>query len=270
VRPLGAGLRPDGQVHAIWAVGPKVKAANKLEEHEGAGTGKSAGVFDLGEGPATHGANAATSSPADSGGSSDGKLSNVILAHIFLMGIAWLLLAPLAIFLMRHLKRYEPVTFQAHRGFMSALLVVVLIAYILGAVQGRPSSGLMTAHLVFGTLVLGLAVGQVLMGALRPDKGAPTRARFNLFHWWGGRATVALALLSILLGIALADVSKGWYAFVALVVVAWAVLFAVFPLFTSKHAVPPSEAPLAESFWIEDGESSRHIDYVSEPARMQH
>jgi hypothetical protein len=83
-------------------------------------------------------------------------------------------------------------------------------------------------------------------------------------------ATVALALLTIYLGIALAGVSRGWYAFVTLVVVAWVVLFAVFPCYTRKHALPPSEAPPAEPFWIEDGESSRHIDHVSGAARMQH
>lgn len=205
VRPLGNGVSV-GPTNAIWAIGPKVSAPDALERH---GTRASAEI-DLSE----------TSGDVVS----RSVLSTGLKVHGALMSLSWVALAPAGALAMRFLKRFNPATFQGHRGLMVTAVLVAVAAYILGLVKGNRGH---IAHLVIGSIVLGLAFLQVLGGAFRPEKGTEKRPIFNMLHGWSGRVVLVLAAVNLYLGLAAADAVWWLYLLMSLGVGLWVVVFLV-------------------------------------------
>jgi hypothetical protein len=252
-RPLGQ-LPRSGSTNAIWAVGPKVKASTRLDEH--ANSGKAYGTLDLSQ--------SATGDSAGGTASEGSDYSKVLQAHMFMMGFGWLILAPLGVFGMRYLKRYNPGTFQTHRGVMSFLVLFIAIAFVLGLLEGSRQGFLDLAHLGIGTIALVLAVLQVVSGFLRPDKESPRRKSFNLAHWWGGRSAVVLGAVNSFIGLALAHAGAKAVALTLFLVVAWIAAFVIFSYFLRERFPIQEQAPI-DPVWS-DGQVSQG-DVRSGPVR---
>jgi hypothetical protein len=180
-RKLSGGV-VNGMTDAIWAVGPKVSGRTALSEH----TTRDTGRFDLSERTATAGETTGVT------------LRKVFKVHAWMMGIAWLVLAPLGIIAMRFFKKLNPVTFRAHQGLLFIAFVVVVAAYAIAAAKAERKH---KAHFSIGTVVLVLAVLQVLLGMLRPAKQAPKRKIFALLHSNGGRLCWTLAVVNVFIGL---------------------------------------------------------------------
>jgi cytochrome b561 len=56
---------------------------------------------------------------------------------------------------------------------MWIVMLIVIVAFVFGAMQGEPDDSTAVSHLVIGALVLLLVVVQVAMGTFRPHKGTP-------------------------------------------------------------------------------------------------
>lgn len=188
-----------GSTPAIWAVGDKPSSASTLIQHKM----KEAGVIDL---SATSGDVIVLS----------GNRS-FFIAHAALMLIAWLGLTPVAVVVMTHLKGYNPIAFQVHRGLNVLSVVIALIAYIMAVARGSHTA---KAHLALGTIVFIFALVQVVSGALRPHKGTLARRPWYFSHTLLGHTVLLLAIANALVGMlttSVFDVGVGWY-------VGWGVL----------------------------------------------
>lgn len=82
----------------------------------------------------------------------------------------------------------------------------MIIGYIMAMVEERDdetdiidSPG--KNHRILGYTVLPLAIVQVLVAMIRPHKDAPGRIIFNYFHWYVGRGSVILAIVTVFYGI---------------------------------------------------------------------
>lgn len=198
-RPLGDAITK-GPTDAIWAVGPKVQSLNELRTH----TSRSSGNFDL----------SAVSSGGDSVGSS---LEAVWKAHAWLMAIAWLIFAPTGILAMRRFKKFNPTTFQGHRALLILTTVSTFVGYAIALAKGRRGE---KAHFAIGTIVMVLALFQVVLGALRPAKDAPNRKLFYLLHANTGRGAWILAVVNVFIGLRLSKTNAPtWLKIVAGVIV---------------------------------------------------
>ena len=140
-----------------------------------------------------------------------GGFPRAVMAHAVLMALAWGLLFPGGALASRLLKsRGGPRFFRAHMaangvGFLFLCVAFGLIVNYVGADGGGHYQDL---HAKLGLAVFVLFWAQPVNGLLRPKptaKGAqPTRGRFlwELAHKNFGRALIALALLTCLLGVA--------------------------------------------------------------------
>jgi hypothetical protein len=144
---------------------------------------------------------------------------------------------------------------------MTFAVLIAMSGYVLGVLKGSREGALNVAHFGIGTIVIALALLQVVYGYLRPLKGSPKRKLFNLVHWWSGRSTIAIAAVNSFIGVGLASANSKWTVFVSLVVFGWIVLFVGFSLFLSER-FPVSEETPTENFWAEGGESNHHIHAV--------
>lgn len=225
VRPLEGITR--GDTDAVWAVGPPVSAPDALSQHSR--TNRATGTIDLSQ------------TSASSGTGSVG-LATVWKVHGALMGIAWIGLAPLAITAMRYFKKFNPATFQFHRGAMVAAFIIALVAYIIGVSRGSRTE---RAHLAIGSLVLILGLGQVVGGTLRPDKGTDRRPLFNIGHAWLGRIAFVLAAVNVYIGLRIAEASRGLYILVGLVLLIAILANLILGLAFSKQ-FPTKEVEVSE------------------------
>lgn len=228
-RPLGGSIS-NGPTDAIWAVGPAVSSATSLMTH----TSRSSGNFDL----------STASSSSDSVGSS---LETLWKVHAWLMALAWLGLAPIGILGIRRFKKYNPLTFRIHQGLLVLATLFTIAAYIIALVEGRR---LAKVHFSLGTVVMVLALFQVVLGVIRPAKGAPKRGLFYALHSNAGRLTWIIAVANVFVGLFLArSNAPTWLKVVAGVLVGLYVLaFLIFETvlsgsFPSKEV---SEAPEAD------------------------
>ena len=90
--------------------------------------------------------------------------------------------------------------FALHRlfvmlGFTLGLAgVIVIFVYYGGWSQ---SAG---PHGIIGLTVMSLAVGNIILGVIRPGKDDPKRSKWNFGHFLFGYSSVALAIATISLG----------------------------------------------------------------------
>jgi uncharacterized membrane protein len=103
---------------------------------------------------------------------SSGTIRSVILtlatpgavAHAVCMVVAWLGLSPLATFIARYLKDYDPLWFKAHRLFQLVAVGLAVAGFILIQLENPAVLG---THGKLGFTVFGLALVQVLLGVFR-------------------------------------------------------------------------------------------------------
>jgi len=74
--------------------------------------------------------------------------------------------------------------------------------------EGSTKTG--NAHYILGTIVIGLACIQVILGFVRPTPNAELRPKWNLVHHNLGRVTLCAAWTTIYLGIYLAHTSPSY------------------------------------------------------------
>lgn len=194
-----------GETLAIWAVGAVPGSDGRLEQHGERG----GGTFDL--------------SKTSGGFVADDGDRNFFIAHAVLMLVAWLALTPAAVVIMTHLKGYNPLAFQLHRGLNVTSAAVVVAAYVMGVVNGSHTA---KAHLALGTIAFIFVLLQVTSGVLRPHKETPKRKPWYIQHAVLGHIALTLAMANALVGMRTTnvfDVSTGWY-------VAWGVLVGVYLL----------------------------------------
>lgn len=221
-----------GDTPAIWAVGAMPSAATQLVQHDESDSG----VIDVSE----------TSGDVNVKG---GLLTQAyFITHAALMLVAWLVLTPTAIVVMKHLKGFNPWAFQAHRGLNTLSVVLALSAFIMGLVRGSRSR---KVHLGLGIAVVVLAVLQVAGGLLRPHKGASGRMAWYFGHAGLGHTALGLAMANALVGMIIYDAGVGW-------IVAWGVLVGAYVLahvvlFLLRGQLPQEAAP-AEAAVQEEGE----------------
>ena len=130
------------------------------------------------------------------------------MTHAVLMGLAWLLLAPLGVVIARYTKA-PPVTqgaparwFLLHRGTQIAavLLTAVGVPLAIASTGDTYAQHLFNSHTVMGVVVSIFAFGQSALGVIRPSKASPHRALWSNGHKVLGYATSACAVVTCILG----------------------------------------------------------------------
>jgi hypothetical protein len=170
--------------------------------------------------------------------------------HARLMVLAWAVLLPLGVLAARYFKVTPQqdwprvvdnrAWWHAHRGFQYIGITVMLIGAALAFGQGTSASAVAATHAGLGWLLVGLGAFQIVGAWLRGSKGGPTEAQlrgdhydmtphrrlFERLHKGGGWLALALAVLTIGLGLVAADAPR-WMPLVlaawwlALLVMAW-------------------------------------------------
>ncbi len=184
-RPLaGSGsvqtLDPTGDASFIYAIGGAPQAGPVFSIH----TERGSETVNL----AASGASA---------GAAGFNRSAYFVAHAVMMGLAWALLTPMAIVIMRFFKKLNPTTFQLHRGMNSLSVLLTVVAFIMGVIRGSHTS---KAHLSIGVIVTAFALSQGINGALRPGKGTPNRSKWFWAHMGSGYAAYVLAVANLAIG----------------------------------------------------------------------
>lgn len=212
-QPLSSGVS-NGPTNAIWARGDTSGGAAGLAHHSTRGVG----TLDL-------------SARTDAGDARGVKLARVFVIHGVLMVVAWLLLAPAGIFVMRYLKKYNPTAFYAHLTLMTLTFVLVVSAYGLAMWKGNHVE---RTHMWIGTFATFGATAQVICGAMRPAKGHQLRRTFVLLHSNIGRVAWVLAVVNIFIGLRIADADRWAYIICSAAVGVFLLLMVIFQ-FLSKQ-----------------------------------
>ncbi len=220
----------------IWAYGPRVSSRTNLREHSAKGTRfvdfRTPGIKTV---------------AVDSYGP-------FFQAHGLMMAIAWVVLVPVAVLMMRFFKKLNPVTFHIHRALNAVAVVVAVVAYIMGLSRGSHKQ---LAHLAIGTIVVSLALVQAVSGTMRPEKRRRTRQVWFLLHAYPGRIALCLAILNTYFGLYIYGVRWHWYFILTAVVVAFCVAVLLFTLSPSKFPIVDEERrDLNGNVDIEDEHSS--------------
>ncbi|KAA8495244.1 Protein Skeletor, isoforms D/E [Porphyridium purpureum] len=160
---------------------------------------------------------------------------SAFVAHAVLMGLAWIILVPWAIFMPRVLHFKDPLWFNLHRALNLFVTCMVLSAFVVALVYGTRTE---TAHLVIGCIVFGLLVLQIAGGLLRADKGSARRTAWRMAHVLSGRVLELLAVANVFIGMSIfGGVGWGWYLAVGLVI---GLLIFVYVYFLSRDFVKQS------------------------------
>lgn len=126
------------------------------------------------------------------------SVAALLQVHGALMGVAWLVIVPAGIICMRYFKKYNPVTFQIHRAANVLGAIFTVVAFLMATIEGSHEE---TAHLAIGYGVVILVIAQAIAGTLRPNKEAPRRRAWYLFHAVVGGLTLLLGIIDSFLGI---------------------------------------------------------------------
>ena len=174
-------------------------------------------------------------------GASTHHLDEWVVWHARLMVLAWAILLPLGVIAARYYKvtRQQDwprvvdnrAWWHAHRGLQYSGVVLMLAGAYVAWDEGASSSTAALVHSYLGWVVIALGIVQILSAWLRGSKGGPTepqmrgdhydmtqhRLRFEWLHKTCGWLAVAAAVLTIALGLWVADAPR-W---MPLVLAAW-------------------------------------------------
>lgn len=175
--------------------------------------------------------------------------SSLYRAHAILMGVSWLVFAPLAVLAMRFFKKYNPITFRIHMGLAVTVLTCTLIAVLVVVFKASHTE---KEHMGVGYTVLVLVALQVAAGFLRPGKTASIRSTWYIIHMTSGLVTTTLAFINIVIGIGVIQGGRGWYALVALVFIAEIAMFVIFSILKRKFPTVQTERKPTRSYTPSD------------------
>ncbi|CAF0923592.1 unnamed protein product [Brachionus calyciflorus] len=160
-------------------------------------------------------------------------------AHACLMTFAWLFLVPNGIILARYYKKLLPSLrilnvdfwFNGHRVLMISTFVLSIVAFFLvlsdhGWKWVEPEEKTAFAHSIFGIVIIGIIIFQIIIGFVRPKKDSSFRKLFNWFHRSVGMICLILAIVTIYLGVCIDDMglkNVGWG-----VVLGWSLWLIIF------------------------------------------
>ncbi|CDF34702.1 unnamed protein product [Chondrus crispus] len=209
-----------GETDAIWAVGVRPSSKAQLKEH----SKKSRGRIDLAE---------------SSGGVLGVDTSTYFIVHGVLMTMAWFVLTPSALVIMRFLKAHNPSTFRWHRALNLLSVSFVVAAFIMGLVRGTRKH---RAHLIIGGIVFSLATLQALSGLLRPGKDKDGRQLWAVVHFLSGYVTLGLGMANVWLGLGVIGAATGYYIVCGVLVGFYVIAQLVFGLQAEKYPVRECEA----------------------------
>ncbi|CAF1108113.1 unnamed protein product, partial [Brachionus calyciflorus] len=143
-------------------------------------------------------------------------------AHACLMVFAWMFCVSTGIILARYYKFILPSIkiqkmmfwFQAHRALMIFAPICSITAFLViladvGWKWVETTSKVSFVHSIFGIVVIGLSIIQVIFGFLRPDKEAPRRPLFNILHRFNGIFCITLAVVACYLGVFIERMNLG-------------------------------------------------------------
>ncbi|XP_074613596.1 ferric-chelate reductase 1-like isoform X2 [Acropora palmata] len=176
----------------------------------------------------------------------DEAIDAKVLAHGILMTLAWTLFAFVGLFTARYMRHvWQPTKiwgkdawFTVHRVLMTTTVLLTVTGTILIFVKVKGWSSDAGAHPIRGMSAIILAVIQPIMAALRPSPNAPKRAIFNWSHRIVGIVALAMAVVSIYLGLNQNQIGlgkQGLYAVIAFCIGAFLVFFFEFYLILSKR-----------------------------------
>lgn len=209
-----------GETDAIWAVGVRPSSETQLKEH----SKKSRGRINLAQ---------------SSGGVLGGDASTYFIVHGVLMTMAWFVLTPSALVIMRFLKAHNPSTFRWHRALNLLSVSFVVAAFIMGLVRGSRKH---RAHLIIGCIVFILATLQALSGILRPGKDMNSRQLWAFVHFLSGYVTFGLGMANVWVGLGVIGAATGYYIVCGVLVGFYVVAQLVFGLQAKKYPVRECEA----------------------------
>lgn len=191
------GLPPinvQGRTDFIWSVGARPRSARDFPTHRR----RSNGAVDL-----------SIRSESEIFEEASG-LDTIFVVHAVFMGVSWLILVPIAITAMRFLKKYNPVTFNIHRGLNGAAALLTVAAFIMAITSGSRTE---TAHLAIGSVVFSIVILQAIAGLLRPGRGNKFRKSWYWGHSIVGSLLGGLGIANCFIGIGTSKIGGpvGWY-----------------------------------------------------------
>ncbi|RDD38018.1 Ferric-chelate reductase 1 [Trichoplax sp. H2] len=130
----------------------------------------------------------------------------LVKAHAALMSIAWVWLAPLAVFSARYMRAYKTdcvgtaAWFQIHRSSMISVVILSIAGFILVWVHVQGWSTNAGNHAYTGTATVVLSLIQPIMALFRCHPGEDKRWIFNYAHRTVGLLAVGLGLGTVFLG----------------------------------------------------------------------
>ncbi len=169
------------------------------------------------------------------------QVNTYISLHAALMSIAWGVLIPLSLLIARHTKNEcHPMWFYLHRAFNTVAVVAFSVGW---AVAISIGSKTFKAHLAIGTIACALGMTQPFNAWFRPkkthgDKVNPNRHRWELLHVWCGRLALILAVINMVLGWIMFDVSLVWTITVWGVLGATCVVYSALEILGFQKIVP--------------------------------
>lgn len=169
--------------------------------------GKRLFVLDLGPGPGN-----STLQPSD-----DVAIVNKCLfddetalllkmVHGAIMLVAWSVLIPVGVFFARFVKRKDPLWFHLHRGMVLSGYALSLAASAL-ALAATCHHFAVLVHTLFAIVVTLSGLVTIILGATRPGKKSPNRAKWRTAH----RIFATTALLFAIANSATGFYMLGWF-----------------------------------------------------------
>jgi hypothetical protein len=179
-------------------------------------------------------------------GASTHHVDGWVMWHARMMVVAWAVLLPLGAIVARFFKITKrqhwpqrldnPTWWHAHRALQYSGVVLMLMGVAIAWGKGAQATSIASLHTYLGWFVVTLGALQVLGGWLRGSKGGPTepqlrgdhydmtthRLWFERFHKMCGWFAVFIAIVTVVLGLVVADAPR-WMA--VLLVVWWLSLF---------------------------------------------
>ncbi|KAK9815929.1 hypothetical protein WJX72_012106 [[Myrmecia] bisecta] len=139
--------------------------------------------------------------------------------HGWLMVVSWGFLIPVGVLIARYMRSVDPWWFHLHRAIQLTAFLVGIAGLGVGIKMGKKTgTDVELAHRCIGFIVNGLGLLQVLAIIVRPAKEAGYRRYWNWYHWWVGRAAVALAITNVYLGLKTVDERTGLFVAYSMVI----------------------------------------------------
>jgi hypothetical protein len=181
-----------------------------------------------------------------------GTSGHLIIGHAVLMFISWGLFVWIAMCLARFFKHIGVWWFRFHillnvlttiltiTGFILAVLAVnnrwIRDASTVGSTKNIMISCI---HAWFGTVVVFSLIAQIILGYLADKLWTKDRKSIPLFpdqlHWWLGRSSMTLALVTIVLGMLALRLEWYWFLAFGIALFIFVVFFLVIALYYHKQ-----------------------------------